>query len=178
MGAGVLVGCGLLHAAYCNFLRSGHTHEDIDMTFASLARHIAKQLCLQVIDAFASVIQYWLEKLPRPYEAGRFVCRLDRVRNWKEWLAHLGKKITGIFGPRAPHVFEFIRRESLEHDHPLRVDAAGKPSDVVVRCKQFMCDSTYCAECTYITRDDIQKLPTELPQGPRGYDLYVYRAGL
>ncbi len=48
----------------------------------------------------------------RPHEPVKSAFKLDHVRDWKSWLARGGKRISGIFGPSAPHWFEFVRRDS------------------------------------------------------------------
>ena len=46
----------------------------------------------------------------RRTEPTREAFKLDVIRDWKSYLACLGRKITGIAGPDAPHHFEFVRR--------------------------------------------------------------------
>ena len=48
----------------------------------------------------------------RPYEPLKSCFKLDYVRDYKTWLSHCGKKTVGIFGPSAPHFFEFRLRSS------------------------------------------------------------------
>ena len=95
-----------------NFLRIGHTHEDIDQLFSRLARHIRKCTVLETIDDFVKTISNWCaDKLHRPFESRRYVWKLDNTRHWKPWLQKMLKVVTGIGGPTAPHVFHFKRVE-------------------------------------------------------------------
>lgn len=48
----------------------------------------------------------------RPHERLKVSFKLDTIRDWKSWLAASGKRITGLLGPAAPHVLEFVRRDS------------------------------------------------------------------
>lgn len=48
----------------------------------------------------------------RPYEPLKSCFKLDYVRDYKTWFSHCGKKTVGIFGPSAPHFFEFRLRSS------------------------------------------------------------------
>ena len=48
----------------------------------------------------------------RPHEPVKAAFKLDHVRDWKGWLERGGKRVSGIFGPSAPHWFEFVRRDS------------------------------------------------------------------
>ena len=64
-------------------LRTGHSHEDVDQLFG---------------------------ELERPHEGGRFVFKVDQVRDWRPWLLEaIPARLIGIGGPGAPHVFEFSR---------------------------------------------------------------------
>lgn len=49
----------------------------------------------------------------RPHEPVKAAFKLDAVRNWKGWFEKTGKKVSGIYGPSAPHWFEFIRRDGF-----------------------------------------------------------------
>ena len=51
----------------------------------------------------------------RPHEPIKVCLKLDAVRDWKSFFAHLRVRVTGIAGPGAPHWFEFSRRASFLH---------------------------------------------------------------
>jgi hypothetical protein len=107
--------CGIVSSATAMYLRTGHTHEDGDRDFSSLATAIKRRTKLDTVEHFMGAIKYWLENYPgRPYEKGRFVRKLDYVRDWKSWLFAMGKTVSGIAGPQAPHWFEFVRRGGLK----------------------------------------------------------------
>ena len=46
----------------------------------------------------------------RPHEPLKSCFKMDHIRDFKTWLAACGRKTVGIFGPSAPHVFEFRLR--------------------------------------------------------------------
>lgn len=78
-----LVGCRRLHSCSLNTLQSGHSHEDIDQAFSSLAGHIANEAELHTPAAFIESIQRWLSKAStRPTEPVRRVFRVDKNRAW------------------------------------------------------------------------------------------------
>ena len=52
----------------------------------------------------------------RPHEPLKVAFKLDRIKNWKAWLECMGKRLTGLLGPAAPHVFEFVRRDRALKD--------------------------------------------------------------
>ena len=185
----------------------------------------------------------------RPHEPLKVAFKLDRIRNWKAWLECMGKRLTGLLGPAAPHVFEFMRRDralkgirwyflfdtyeqvlfdqpaaivseavylmnlfamvsgvaTVSEDYPWMIACDRKalatmsscsvlphrmmkhglllilfapcfsyPNNISFlwdfnslgfRCKQWMADTAYCERLTYLTADDIRKLPGPMPQG-------------
>ena len=112
-----LVQSGILSGATVNFLRTGHTHEDIDMVFSLLASWMWKVLLLATVTYFVASIKTWLQQIKRPHEPHRFVVKLDQIHDWKTWLGKLGRHIVGLGGPSAPHVFELVRRNGTRiHD--------------------------------------------------------------
>ena len=73
------VSCRRLKSA----LMSGHSHEDIDQTFSSLATWIHSQGDLHTTDQFVASIQAWLDQPQiRPNESFKKVYRVDQVRAW------------------------------------------------------------------------------------------------
>lgn len=107
---GYLVLTGALGSCSANFLRTGHTHEDIDMIFAMLAKWTSKLTRVETLEAFRDTIHKWLLQIVRPHERDRHTLLLHAIRDWKSHLAGLAKRIIGIAGPTAPHVFHFCRR--------------------------------------------------------------------
>ena len=109
----MLVAAGIVKSMTFSFLRSGHSHEDIDQVFGELAKHIMKYLRIaQTLEDIESCLREFLaDRKYRPYENGRFASRLDHIRDWKAWLYQVHIKLAGIGGPSAAHWFEFVRRE-------------------------------------------------------------------
>ena len=64
-------------------LRSGHSHEDVDQSFGSLAlflvRH-AKQA--ETLSDFQRIVQQWADGAQRPHERRRVVLQIDQHRDW------------------------------------------------------------------------------------------------
>ncbi len=72
-----------LHSASLSTLMSGHSHEDIDQCFSSLATWIASKPELHTTDAFCNSIQDWLNQAStRPHESFKQCYRVDQVRAW------------------------------------------------------------------------------------------------
>lgn len=108
----VLVSAKIVASATANFLRSGHSHEDIDQFFGEVAQYIANHgRFVHSLDHMADVLRrFFTQCRARIYEPLKLVTRMDWVRDWKSWLFAMKKKIVGIAGQAAPHVFEFILR--------------------------------------------------------------------
>ena len=161
----IWVCAGLLGMVTVNFLRTGHTHEDIDMIFASLAKYIWRKLhVLETVRDFEVGISNWLRDFNRLYERSRSVFRLFKARNWKEWGQSIPTVITGIKGPGASHSFQFIRKKCLPAEHSANLEPCGDGDDVVLRCKQFMCQRQHDCTLAFIRVADLQKLSSPWPE--------------
>lgn len=62
----------------------------------------------------------------RPKEAIRCSFKQDFVRDWKAYFESTGKRVAGIFGPSAPHYFEFRRRDSPLLAVLLSLESSGR----------------------------------------------------
>ena len=158
---GLLVICGIVKTCTANFLRTGHTHEDVDQMFGEIANWLWKKLPhAETLMDFTKCLEQFFAQLNRPHEGIRLVKRFDNVRCWKTFVLNIKKRITGIVGPSAPHSFSMQLRAQLPAGHKL---IPGVAHDVVLRCRQWMKDSHDCAAATYITKDDVSLLPGSLP---------------
>jgi hypothetical protein len=98
-------------SASLNFLRTGHSHEDIDQMFGEIAKWIVRRLRIaHSVDDVISSLRDFFKQYTRLYEVLKFVTRMDWIRDWKSWVLLLEKKFVGIAGMSAPHVFEFLCR--------------------------------------------------------------------
>ena len=105
----MLTSLKLIGSGTVAFLRVGHTHEDIDQWFSSLAKWVRSKLVYaETLNDFQDSFVQFFRKHPRPYAKQAQVLRFDNIRNWKSFLGFLGKRIKGIAGPSAPHLFEFF----------------------------------------------------------------------
>lgn len=139
--------------------------QDVDQVHSSLAVYVWKQQCIETVAAFTAVVDTWLQALERPHEPGRYVVKMDFCRNWKTFLQQIGKRVTGIAGPSAPHVFHICPRNTLSPSHALR--SQGSADDVLLRCKQFMSDMVWTSELTYCAKADLKKVCIPLAMDTR-----------
>ena len=119
------------------FLQTGHTHEDIDMEHASLARHIAKR-CRRALrfKVFVDATQEFLNQRSRTHEPGRYCIIINQVRDWKAFLFTMNIVIKGIAGPGAPHCFDFRCRGGLPRRYGL-IEVVILLSCITLSCSVF-----------------------------------------
>lgn len=79
----MMVSNGIVKSARLACLTSGHSHEDIDQLFGSLAMFLVRKcrVASTPLD-FKECLELFLSKLPRPHEPDRWVIKLDAVRDW------------------------------------------------------------------------------------------------
>ena len=78
------VSSGTIRAARVRNLRSGHSREDIDQIFGSLAQYLVTHGSkAETSAAFEEHIKKFLDTLPRKHEKDRYVVRIDRARDWR-----------------------------------------------------------------------------------------------
>lgn len=134
LGAALLLMLDPVSSITFNFLRVGHTHEDIglgghtpqtfrvkgwdcaanmfrltDQLFSEIAKLLAKQRTLLNPEQFLHAVQGGLRK-PRRRGQKLKVSELKLVRDWKKWLASLNLQVSGYTGSGAAHSTRLLRR--------------------------------------------------------------------
>lgn len=90
------------------FLRSGHSHEDVDQQHGQMPSFTKNKLDkAETLDDFVVNLTDFINNVQRPHEASRLVVVLDEMRNWKSYLSKVGLLLKGHGGQRAPHVLDF-----------------------------------------------------------------------
>ena len=80
-----LVSAGVVKSVRVSCLRTGHSHEDIDQLFGQIAAHLkGLRSGLTSTDFLESLADFSRRKMQRPFEADKYVFKLDSVREW--WL--------------------------------------------------------------------------------------------
>ena len=65
-----------------NYLRSGHTHEDVDQCFGQLSKYLLKCRDLQNADDVKAAITGFLSQCKMPFEGERRCVFLNDPRDW------------------------------------------------------------------------------------------------
>ena len=64
-------------------LTTGHSHDDIDQIFGSLALHLVRHCrTAETTSDFVKSIDQFCKGARRPHEKTRVVCQIDRHRDW------------------------------------------------------------------------------------------------
>lgn len=66
----------------CQYLRTGHTHEDVDQLFGTLSKYMLKVRDLQCPADLVKAITDFLVNAKMPFEAERYVVTMDDMRDW------------------------------------------------------------------------------------------------
>ena len=78
-----LVSDRVVSEATMSFLRSGHSHEDVDQLFAQVSDWLNRHLRVaESSDDVMDCLQKFLDQLDRPNEPLRFLHKVDTTRNW------------------------------------------------------------------------------------------------
>ncbi|CAK9061755.1 unnamed protein product [Durusdinium trenchii] len=99
-----LVSDGVIGSGRLSFLRTGHSHEDIDQLFGRVASFIKLKVRTALTSSdFVHALEEFTRQLDRPFEPQRFVVKLDSIRDWRGWLSEaMPVSLKGIGGPRRP----------------------------------------------------------------------------
>ena len=80
--AALQTSCSNLKSVSVRFLRSGHSHEDVDQAFGRLARHLSRLKVAQEPDDFLDSIKQFASGMGRPHEAHSYVTIMAQTRDW------------------------------------------------------------------------------------------------
>ena len=104
--SGYLVGTERFDCVENQFLKTGHTHNELDQRFSSVATALSRAPCLEDNEEFAE----WIRSKVKP-AAGRtlHVEVLDTTYEFQRWFYGLDAKISGLasthFEPDTCHVW-------------------------------------------------------------------------
>ena len=73
---------GNLKNVSVRFLRSGHSHEDVDQIFGRLAMHYSKLSKAETPQDFEESTGRFARDVHRPHELGRYVVTMAQTRDW------------------------------------------------------------------------------------------------
>lgn len=78
-----LVSDGVILSGRMSFLRSGHSHEDVDQLFGSASTWMKNRVRSALAsEDFLIALNEFLQQLDRPHEPTRFCIKLDQTRDW------------------------------------------------------------------------------------------------
>ena len=65
-----------------SYLRSGHTHEDIDQIFSRMSKYLQRVRTMHTLSDVVTTVQKFADSAKFPFEADRYVQVIDDVRDW------------------------------------------------------------------------------------------------
>ena len=78
---------GIIGEGQLSFLRTGHSHEDVDQLFGRIADYVKTHLrSAQSSSDVVECLESFVKQVDRPFERKRFVVKLDATRNWSSCL--------------------------------------------------------------------------------------------
>ena len=139
-------------ASEADFLRTGHTHEDVDQLNGQICSYIHRQPFAETPRDFVCHIHRFLDtelrNPPWPQRAGSRRCvYLNQQHDWKAFLQFV-PTLKRHTGPQAPHVFRYQRRGCCAPGLLCRlhcIEPVGAPADdrdAVLFCKRWMGDES------------------------------------
>ena len=165
-----LVHDGLFETTTLNFLRFGHTHEDIDQFFSLCVSLILKCHHYQEPSELLKFLEVELRPKFQAKQEELFTDVVSGVYDWQAWLLDLNRTISNCFanrkGQEAPHSFCFKRAASLR---PAERRWGGgalehrSNGDVYTLVKDYMCSPDLRQAPAVVIPVD-RKTRTPLPQ--------------
>ena len=149
----LLVILGVFRSVCYGYLRTAHSHEDVDQVFGQLARYLAGRT-IPSAEAMVNFIQNATSRKAsaaetsgpsRLHGSDAFTYKLDEVSSWKPWLEQTGIIFSGM---RHVHYIRFCKRADLGGDVLDNVQEvedfkAGSPldgGDIFLVTKQWLAD--------------------------------------
>ena len=100
-----LISDNIIKEGVFSFLRSGHSHEDIDQVFGQCSDWVKRRVpTAQTSDDFVSGINAFLQKMERPHEIQRACFKLDRTRDWSLGVVSVLVAFVFLLPPTSFHV--------------------------------------------------------------------------
>lgn len=140
-----LVGRGLFDSVEFQFMVTGHTKNELDQRFSSVATILNKAGTLETPLQFANYMTHHV----KPAMATEMQVEvLDATRDWQAFFEHLSMHVQGLTAthlqPDSNHVWRFVLRQQIdraqmvENHNPNWKDFPEDPRDVVLILKQCL----------------------------------------
>lgn len=114
----LLVILGVCRFCSMGFLRTSHSHEDIDQCFGQIARLLMGKVCSSATE-LVSILESSINNGQAPENSGRIrgsvahVLKVDQVSMWKDFVKQTGLSFKGL---RHIHYFRFCLRSDMGSD--------------------------------------------------------------
>lgn len=140
----MLVILGAVRFSSLGFLRTSHSHEDIDQAFGQVARLLMGKV-ISSADELVAILNDAVTSESRIRGSSAEASKLDEVANWKDFTQQLGLSFKGL---RRVHYFRFLRRKDLGSDvldNVLELEEYGRrwvphEDDIFLTTKRWLAD--------------------------------------
>ena len=170
-----LVALGVFQWVTLAYLRTGHTHENIDGTFGQLT---VKLSAMEFDDdhAVLAILLRLLGQLgiDRESRTASKAYKLDEAAAWRPWWDEVWLSFSQVTGPEAPHLFRFCALRDLgaharEETEETLTSVAGlpppSPDDISMIVKAHMADPKVLQVVRVLSAVDRTQLQLLQPQG-------------
>lgn len=98
------VSCGNIKSISLQFLRAGHSHEDIDQVFGRVARHLSRARKIQNPEEIMEQLRTFSEKLNRQHEPAHYNFKMDATRDWPFFIISSRRLVCAVSTRKFEHV--------------------------------------------------------------------------
>jgi len=126
-------------------MQAGHTKNELDQRFSSVARLLSDAGALEDDDEFLE----YLQKNLRPFQGREVICEhLSGTRDFQQWFETADMHVRGLTAtklePEANHLWRFVRRQ--DHPEPQSIECYHEdwkawpphPDDVILCLKHYI----------------------------------------
>jgi len=156
---GCLVSRGKFLTAQQQFLPSGHSHNELDQRFSTVATALSRAPTLEDPEEFA----HWIREHVKPVRGRRLhVEVLDATYDFQHWFTKaFGFNVSGLASthlePNANHVWHFVARGALPQ-------VCGGPADVEVQMEDWKSLGQHDNDCVLLVKEFLHsKALSQLP---------------
>ena len=135
-----LTALGIIDSCNIGFPQKGHTHNCLDAVGGQAVTRCSHET-FETAQELVDVYQRFLDDASLETSCYfRKAWKHDSSPEWDKWLDEMPVTMTGLTGPKAPHLFRILRRKmlSMKDLDSLQYDfAPGHPEDILLLCHMY-----------------------------------------
>lgn len=135
-----LAALNIIDSCNIGFPQKGHTHNCLDAVGGQAVTRCSHET-FETAQELVEVYQRFLDDASLETSCYfRKAWKHDSSPDWEKWLAEMPVNMTGLTGPKAPHLFRILRRKmlSVKDLDSLQYDCEpGHPEDIMLLCHMY-----------------------------------------